>query len=375
MSGHSSEPAKGSYQWYLWSQQPPGGKTNTDEKMGNFDWGNISAEELGGLDSGLSTMAAGFGDLFLGDRIQGQKELRDAASGDIAKFWERFNSGEFDAEMSPEMLKYFSMGRRETDVTPTLSAQATALESASNDPRALAASTGQIQTSTAKTMQDIKRKDFEQELQMTGVEGQAYQGIQDQNLDFMKQIYGDKLTQDQAAYAQALQNIGELEDRKRMAIPNIISGLVDTGATLYTAGQAKEGIKMPEYDMGGDVMSQIMGAQGQGDVPARQDLPGPEDHDSNPIDMIAPNGDKVGEATGGEIILNGEQTDQIESVVEVVDNAVKAGKQPSMEQLMAVYEAVSGILSKPQFQDEGEAEGQRNPQEERMMMFMNNKMA
>ena len=373
MSGHSSEPPKGSLAWHLWLQEPAGDKSNesNDEKNMSFDWNNIETSELANMGDGLSTMAAGIGDLFLGDRIEGQKAMRDTAQEDIAKFWDDFTSGKFDAKMSPEMLKFFSMGRRETDVTPTLSAQATTLEAVANDPRALAASTGQIQSSTAKTMQDIARKDFETQLQMAGVEGQAYQGIMDQNLEFMKQVYGDKLATDQAAFAQAQQNIAELEDRKRMAIPNIIAGALDTGTQIFTAGMAEEGMKMPEYEMGGDVMAQIMAAKDKGGVPTRQDLPGPEDHDSNPIDMIAPNGEKVGEATGGEIILNSEQTDKIESAVEVVDDVVKAGKEPTMDQLMALYEAVSGILSKPQFQDEDD----KQPQDDRMMMFMNNEMA
>ena len=107
--------------------------------------------------------------------------------------------------------------------------------------------------------------------------------------------------------------------------------------------------------MGGDVMAQIMSAQDQEGVPPRQDLPGPESHEDNPIDMIAPNGEKVGEATGGEIILNSEQTDKIEDAVDIVDETIKSGGQPTMEQLMAVYEAVSQTLSQPQFQDEGES--------------------
>jgi len=122
--------------------------------------------------------------------------------------------------------------------------------------------------------------------------------------------------------------------------------------------------------MGGDVMAQIMAAQGEGGVPARQDLPGVEDHDANPIDMIAPDGEKVGEATGGEIILNSEQTEKIEQAVALVDESIEAGEEPTMNQLMAVYEAVSETLSQPQFQDEPEAPGREQEMMARMEMML-----
>ena len=84
--------------------------------------------------------------------------------------------------------------------------------------------------------------------------------------------------------------------------------------------------------------------------------------------MIAPNGEKVGEATGGEIILNGEQTEEIENAVAGVEQAVEAGGEPPLEALMALYEAVSKTLSQPQFQDEQQAP--MSPEQERMMMLL-----
>ena len=117
-------------------------------------------------------------------------------------------------------------------------------------------------------------------------------------------------------------------------------------------------------------MQQILSSQREGGVPARQDLPGEESHEANPISMVAENGEVVGEATGGEIILNGEQTEEIENAVAIVDQAIEAGGQPSMEDLMAVYEAVSETLSQPQFQDEQQASPQADPTKEKMMMML-----
>lgn len=47
--------------------------------------------------------------------------------------------------------------------------------------------------------------------------------------------------------------------------------------------------------------------------------PGEFDHDTNPIDMVAEDGTKVGEVTGGELILNPEQSNTIEELVEKGD--------------------------------------------------------
>jgi hypothetical protein len=70
--------------------------------------------------------------------------------------------------------------------------------------------------------------------------------------------------------------------------------------------------------------------------------PGPFSHERNPIHMIDKDGDKVGEATGGELIFNPEQTNDIESLI---DNGQAYRLLMYMRQL----------LSQPQFQ-EGQGE-------------------
>ena len=127
-------------------------------------------------------------------------------------------------------------------------------------------------------------------------------------------------------------------------------------------------MKIPKFQEGGDVMQQILASQGEGGIPPRQNLPGEESHEANPISMVAENGEVVGEATGGEIILNSEQTEDIENAVAVVDQAIEAGGEPSMEDLMAVYEAVSDTLSQPQFQDEQQESS--SPEQERMLAML-----
>jgi hypothetical protein len=239
------------------------------------------------------------------------------------------------------------------------------------DPRAMAASIPGMTGGYANVMQDQARKDFEQELAMKGQEGQAFQAVRDANLGFRKDIFGQKLQQDQAAFMAAQDNIEEIRKQRSSAVPTMLAGLTQGYLGGVSGGLfGEKGMKIPEYQMGGDVMAQIMAAQGEGGVPARQDLPGVEDHDANPIDMIAPNGEKVGEATGGEIILNSEQTEKIEQAVALVDDTIEAGEEPTMNQLMAVYEAVSETLSQPQFQDEPEAPGREQEMMARMEMML-----
>ena len=303
--------------------------------------------------------------------IDRQKGFRKDAKFDIDKFYKDFEAGKYDAKMNQKMLDAFSVGRQGLDINPSLAAQATSLDSAQNDPRTMAAVLPGLNTSATQGLQGLQQQEFQNELGSRMTEGQAYQGLDADNLAFSRGVYGQKLQGDQAAYAQAQQNIEALKAAKAAAPYNMIAGGLQTAAGIY-GGFAEDGMKIPEYQEGGDVMQQILASQGQeqGGVPPRQDLPGEENHESNPISMVAPDGKVVGEATGGEIILNGEQTEEIESAVAVVDQAVEAGGEPPMEALMALYEAVSKTLSQPQFQDGQQDSPEVDPDKERMMMML-----
>jgi len=330
---------------------------------------DMSAAQWNAVGTGASTFASGLADYFTaGDRIERQKGFRKDAKFDIDKFYEDFEAGKYDARMNQKMLDAFSVGRRGLDINPSLAVQATSLGSAQNDPRMMAAVLPGLNTSATQGLQGLQQQEFQNELGSRMTEGQAYQGLDADNLAFAREIYGQKLQGDQAAYAQSQQNIEALKAAKAAAPFNILSGAAQ--ATAPFIGMGKDGVKIPEYQEGGDVMQQILASQGQEGVPPRQDLPGAEDHESNPISMVAENGEVVGEATGGEIILNGEQTEEIESAVAVVDQAVEAGGEPPMEALIALYEAVSKTLSQPQFQDGQQDSPEVDPDKERMMMML-----
>jgi|TARA_R100000479_G_scaffold64903_2_gene30871 hypothetical protein len=66
--------------------------------------------------------------------------------------------------------------------------------------------------------------------------------------------------------------------------------------------------------------------------------PGEFDHDTNPIDMVAEDGTKVGEVTGGELILNPEQSNTIEELVEKGDGDA-----------LVMY--LKDLFEQPQFQE------------------------
>ena len=120
-----------------------------------------------------------------------------------------------------------------------------------------------------------------------------------------------------------------------------------------------QGGETPAYQMGGGmpggmnagVLAQIMGGQGGGQPPVQGPLPGPASHETNPIDMINKNGEKVAEAMGGEFIINNDQAEAMMSEHRPIKEKIEAGDQPSQEEWMEYYQAVDGVFSQPQFQD------------------------
>jgi len=108
------------------------------------------------------------------------------------------------------------------------------------------------------------------------------------------------------------------------------------------------------YQMGGDVLSQIMGRQG-GVPPVQGPLPGPASHDQNPIHMINNKGEKVGEAMGGEFVINDKQADLLMDAFKGVQKAIeKEERKPTMAELMALYEANKQVFGQPQFNGDDE---------------------
>ena len=362
-----------------------GGQMNTNDLLGllnNYGTNNTStggggtgggrtprtAEQWQGLGAGVSMFASGLADVIGAKKRMGEQQgLADAAKLDIDQFYTDAEGGKYDAKTNQKMLDSFSFGRQALDINPSLSMAATAMDNMSTDPRMMAAGLGGMNTSATRSLQGLQQQDRANELANAQQYGQYMGGLQTQNEGFQRGLATDRLRTDQLAFSTAMDNKMKMDEARRQGIGNMIGG----GVQGLTSFFGEKGMKIPEFREGGDIMQQILAAQGQGGdgIPPRQDLPGEESHESNPISMVAPDGEVVGEATGGEIILNGEQTEDIENAVAMVDQAVEAGQEPSKEALMALYEAVSKTLSQPQFQDEGQPESP-SPERERMMAML-----
>lgn len=96
-----------------------------------------------------------------------------------------------------------------------------------------------------------------------------------------------------------------------------MSGLNTQGGLNYAQGG-----KMKKYAYGGKMNNMAMGGQmspGMGGPMAAQgapmQTPGEYDHGSNPMDVLAPNGEKVAEVTGSETIIAEPDMEMIETLI------------------------------------------------------------
>lgn len=307
----------------------------------------------------------------------------------------------------------YNMSRTKTSTDPLLRAQGTGL-SALNQAggRTLLAGLNPLLQNTAQQEVNIGLSDLQREMAGLSQLSQMRQGAADrnkqielQNQQFARDLALRRLEQDEMAQATAEQNIEALEQGRRDAFGNIASGIVQTGLSFINPF-AEKGMKVPNYRQGGSfpdhsgdgkitqkdilmekgvipkpgakaeygmkypgggmmprayqmgggmpagpnagVLAQIMGG---GKPPVQGPLPGPASHETNPIDMVDKNGEKVGEAMGGEFIINGDQADGMMAEYKDVREKIKSGEKPTEDEWMEFYEAVDSVFSQPQFQD------------------------
>jgi len=74
--------------------------------------------------------------------------------------------------------------------------------------------------------------------------------------------------------------------------------------------------------------------------------------------MINNDGEKVGEAMGGEFIINDKQADLISEDYKAIEKAIEDGREPTKDELMSLYESCKQVFGQPQFEDEEEVEMQ-----------------
>lgn len=379
--------------------------------MGNLLPGAIPG---GGIISGAADVLGGIGDIIgAGKDIKRNRKLKQKAKGRIQDFYNQEAAGKFDMLTAQAERDLATAGLRRTDTTQFGQNQATSLAALSSDPRALLGGAAGIQRSADAAALSAQQADLGRELAAKGRLAGAEQRTLDANRSLDRALGMRKLGMAEADKAQAVQNIEAARQARREGIGNVVSGLANVGIGLVTGGMApkigggnkggssapqmtppasfygnqapitispnqvtapvtpvnptnaqevllpigassagygfQEGGQIPEEkSMGGDLLSELLGkAEGRN----MDKTPGEFSHERNPIHMIDESGQKVGEATGGEYILNPMQAEEIDEMQQEIADKVESGKKPSREELMLLYKAVRGVFSQPQFDE------------------------
>ena len=361
------------------------------------------------LVSGVGSLLGGAAGLIgTGKNIQQEyQNMANIAAGDIKKFYSQVESGKYDYKLPTEATDAYQMSKAKTSLDPLKRLEATKLSSLQGaDSRALLTGLNPTLQQTAAGEMAAQEQQLQREIAGTQAYGQQKGDIAQANLDFRKQLGTRQLEQAETAQATALENKEALRRQRAESLASMIGGA--GSAALGVVGEqqgwfGKNGGKFPgsyaaggyvasrpqsrvseiissqfqnlansiarpeeededgedngkkvnggmlRFNMGGNVLAQIMGGQG-GIPPVQGPLPGEASHETNPIHMINDRGEKVGEAMGGEFVINDKQADVLmEAFNEVREAIEKEERKPTMDELMALYEANKQVFGQPQF--------------------------
>jgi len=304
---------------------------DTSGRTGGYDqYGQGIAAMIpgGGALAGIGQIAGGVADIMASKKeIERQRKLKQKAADEARKSRSALDAFEFDVSQAQRDLA--TAGIRPTDTSYIQSGLATSL-GAMQDPRAFGAASGLLGQSL-EAERKAKEADMQRELSamrgLAGLEQSALEKKQGLQLDLQKEDYAMAL-QDRSD-AQA--NIEAAKAAKREAIGAIGQGVINTA--------------LPFFEEGG-VVEELLRRR------PVQKTEGEFNHDTNKKAIVdEETGEKEGEATGGEYILNPEQGEEIHMAYKGIEQIVESGEEPTMEQLMALYEAVQGVFSQPQFNE------------------------
>ena len=294
-----------------------------------------------------------------------KKEAQKRATAARAKL------DDFSFDISQAQRDLATAGIRPTDLSPMQAIQATELSALASDPRALMGGLGASTMRAQAATQAAQQADLSRELGamqgLANLEQSALEKKQDLQLDLQQQDYQMGLMD----RAMAQQNIEAAKQARRDAISGIIGG----GLSIATAGLYNPADPLPrtennngegnepvgkalggrvKYGHGGKMNEDVLIAileDGGMNAPVTK-LEGEFDHDTNKKAIIdEETGVKEAEATGGEYILNPEQGEEISMAYKGIEQIVDSGEEPTMDQLMALYEAVRNVFSQPQFNE------------------------
>lgn len=323
-----------------------------------------------GAATGIGGMVGGVMDLIGSkgreDKYRSQKRK---AGQRIRDFYNQAESGAFNYTLDPGFGDVYEMSKTKTSRDPFDRATATGLSALEGGgTRALLAGVSPFMQNMAAGETQLGLTDLQREMSGLQQYSAARQGITAQNEGLRNQLAMRQLEQNELAKATAQQNIAQERQARRDAWGNIASGVVQTGLAAFNPGSFfnEEGGRVPEqkynnggmmkYQMGGDVLSQIMGSQGGapqggGMPPVQGPLPGPASHEKNPIHMMNDNGEKVGEAMGGEFVINNEQASEMTDEYKEIKAKLDAGEKIGEEEWMELFKTIDGIFGQPQFDD------------------------
>lgn len=360
------------YRAFLTGVDPAGG--GKDEYRQNIP-GMIPG---GGALGGLAQLAGGIADIAGSKKeIERQRKLKKEAADRARQARAGLDAFEFDIAQAQRDLA--TAGIRPTDTSYIQSGLATAL-TGMNDPRQFASASGLL-GQALEAERKAKEADLQRELG-------AMQGLANLEQSALEKKQGLQLGLQEQDYIMGLQdrldaqkNIEAARAAKRQAFGSIAGGLANIGIAAATGGfggaasSAAKGIantagEKALANAAGGSTSNLLGMLNTQENGGRvkyeeggvveellrrkpvQKTEGEFNHDTNKKAIIdEETGEKEGEATGGEYILNPEQGEEINMAYRSIEQIVESGEEPTMDQLMALYEAVRGVFSQPQFNE------------------------
>lgn len=288
---------------------------------------------------------------------QGRKDLAGAevdygkSMADLAG--QQYKVGQRERDLA------MAMRGRAADTSGAAADLATSLEFM--DPRSMQANIPGLQQGARAARQDQFAQQRQGDIESTGYLAGAEKAARDANLGLRRQ---EGLMESQFALENlrtAGANVAGLEAQNPWAdalanTAQLWAGYTTDGGDKEKAAQALAGGAPAKNGGKLDVISQILANGGK---PVVQKLHGPEDHDKKKFAIMEngavideDNGEKVAEATGQEYILNSEQAKGIHEGYEMIEKKIQSGDGISEEEWMAFFEAVRGVFSQPQFNEE-----------------------
>ncbi len=275
-----------------------------------------------------------------------QQPLLDQARQDVQSAFGSLADVKYTVSEAEKQLA--KTGMRPTDLSPIAAQQATALETLATDPRALMGAVPGLTQATQQATTAAQQADLSRELAAEGRLAGLEQATLTGNIDLDRSLEQLRLQRAMGSEATAAQNLAMLEAQRAGIGPSVAQGLTQTSTALAAnpGAFAEEGGKI-KYGHGGEMKEDVMIAILQDSKqPPVQKLEGEFDHSTNKKAIVdEETGMKEAEATGGEFIINPEQSSGLQEAYAMINK-----EEPTYEQLLELFKAAK-FLEEPQFNE------------------------